>query len=48
MTPRRTTYPNPKGRRNKSMLIKQRTTEDVWEVALQRLSNMAKAELPES
>jgi hypothetical protein len=47
-TPRRTTYLDPKGRGNNSMLIKQRTVEDVYAVALQRLSDRAKAELPES
>jgi hypothetical protein len=48
MTPRRTTYLDPKGRGDNSMLIKQRTAKDVYAVALQRLSDMAKAELPES
>jgi hypothetical protein len=48
MTPRRTTNLNPKGRGDKSMLVKRRTVEDVWTVALQRLSDMAKAKLPES
>ena len=48
MTPRRTTNLDPKGRRNNSMLIKQRTAEDVYAVALQRLSDRAKAKLPES
>ena len=47
MTPRRTTYLDPKGRGDKSMSVKRGTTEDVYVVALQRLSDMAKAILPE-
>ena len=47
MTPRRTTHLDPKGRGDKSMLVKRGTVEDVYAVALQRLSDMAKAELPE-
>ena len=39
MTPRRTTYLDPKGRGNNSLLIKQGTAEDVYAVALQRLSD---------
>jgi hypothetical protein len=46
-TPRRTTNLDPKGRGNKSMSVKRRTVEDVYAVALQRLSDMAKATLPE-
>jgi RNA-directed DNA polymerase len=48
MTPRRTTDLDPKGRGNNSMCVKPRTSEDVWDVARRRLSNTAKAELPES
>jgi hypothetical protein len=47
MTPRRTTNLDPKGRGDKSMSVKRRTTEDVYVVALQRLSDMVKAILPE-
>ncbi len=47
MTPRRTTHLDPKGRGDKSMGVKRGTTEDVHGVALQRLSNKAKAGLPE-
>jgi hypothetical protein len=49
MTPRRTTYLDPKGRGDKSMSrllavgVKRRTAEDVYAGALQRLSDMAKA-----
>ena len=46
-TPRRTTNLDPKGRGDKSMSVKRGTTEDVYVVALQRLSDMAKATLPE-
>jgi len=46
MTPRRTTNLDPKGRGDKSMFVKRGTTEDVYVVALQRLSDMAKAILP--
>lgn len=48
MTPRRTTNLDPKGKGNKSMYVKRGTTEDVYVVASQRLSDMAKAILPES
>jgi hypothetical protein len=47
MTLRRTTYLDPKGKGDKSMSVKRGTTEDVYVVALQRLSDMAKAILPE-
>jgi hypothetical protein len=47
MTPRRTTYLDPKGGRDRSMLLKQGGAEDVYAPALQRLSDRAKAELPE-
>jgi len=43
MTPRRTTNLDPKGKGDKSMSVKRGTTEDVYVVALQRLSDMAKA-----
>jgi hypothetical protein len=43
MTPRRTTNLDPKGRGDKSMFVKRGTAEDVYAVALQRLSDMAKA-----
>jgi hypothetical protein len=45
MTPKRTTYLDPKGRGNKSMSIKRRMPEDVYGMALQRLSDMAKSRL---
>jgi len=48
MTPRRTTYLAPKGRGDKSMLVKWGTVEDVYAVVLQRLSDMAKTGLSES
>jgi hypothetical protein len=41
-------YPDPKGNRNKSMVGKQGTAEDVYAVALQRLHPMARAELLKS
>jgi hypothetical protein len=47
MTPRRTTYLDPKGGRDRSMLLKRGGAEDVYAPALQRLSDRAKAELPE-
>jgi hypothetical protein len=47
MTPRRTTYLDPKGRGDKSMFVKQGAAEDVYASALQRLSDMVKATLPE-
>ena len=47
MTPRRTTNLDPKGKGDKSMSVKRGTTEDVYVAALQRLSDMAKATLPE-
>ena len=48
MTPRRTTDLDPKGQGDKSMLIKRGTTEDVYVVVLQRLSDRAKTALFES
>jgi len=48
MTPRRTIYLDPKGRGDKSMLVKRGTVEDVYAVVLQRLSDMAKTGLSES
>jgi hypothetical protein len=47
MTPRRTTNLDPKGKGDKSMSIKRGTTEDVYVVALQRLSDMVKTILSE-
>jgi hypothetical protein len=48
MTPRRTTHLDPKGRGDKSMLVKRGTAEDVYAVVLQRLSDRAKTALFES
>ena len=48
MTPRRTTDLDPKGRGDKSRLIKRGTAEDVYAVVLQRLSDRAKTALFES
>ena len=48
MTPRRTTDLDPKGRGDKSMLVKRGTVEDVYAAVLQRLSDMAKTGLSES
>jgi hypothetical protein len=48
MTPRRTTYLDPKGRGDKSMLVKRGTVEDVYAVVLQRLSDRAKTGLSAS
>src|SRR5438128_9762066 len=48
MTPRRTTDLDPKGRGDKSMLVKRGTAEDVYAVVLQRLSDTAKTALFES
>ena len=45
MTPRRTTDLDPKGRGDKSMLVKRGTAEDVYAVVLQRLSDTAKTGL---
>ena len=45
MTPRRTTHLDPKGRGDKSMLVKRGTAEDVYAVVLQRLSDRAKTAL---
>ena len=45
MTPRRTTDLDPKGRGDKSMLVKRGTAEDVYAVVLQRLSDRAKTAL---
>ena len=47
MTPKRTTYPDSKEKGNKSMSIKRRMPEDVYGMALQRLSDMAKSKLTE-
>ena len=47
MTPRRTTYLNPKGEGDRSMLLKRGVPEDVDGTAPQRLRARAKAELPE-
>ena len=47
LTPRRTTYLDLKGERDSSMLLKRGVTEDVYAAALQRLSDRAKAGLPE-
>jgi hypothetical protein len=47
MIPRRTTYLTPKGGGDRSMLVKRGVTEDVYGAALQRLSDRAKAALPE-
>lgn len=46
-TPRRTTHLDPKGKGDKSMFVKRGATEDVYVAASQRLSDMAKAKLPE-
>jgi len=45
MTPRRTPHLDPKGRGDKSMLVKRGAAEDVYAVVLQRLSDMAKTGL---
>src|SRR6266851_2621107 len=45
MTPRRPPNLDPKGRGDKSMLVKRGAAEDVYAVALQRLSDMAKTRL---
>src|SRR5215813_1078207 len=47
LTPRRTTYLDPKGGRDRSMLLKRGGAEDVYAPAPQRLSDKAKAALPE-
>ena len=47
MTPRRTTYLDPKGGRDRSMLLKRRVAEDVYATAPLRLGDRAKAGLPE-
>ncbi len=47
MTPRRTTDLDPKGRGDKSMLVKREISEDVYGMVLQRLRDKAKVELPE-
>ena len=44
MTPRRTTYLDPKGRGDKSMLVKREVSEDVYDAGLQRLRDKAKAD----
>jgi hypothetical protein len=43
MTPRRTTYLDPKGKGNKSMSVKRGVIEGVYVTALQRLSDDGKA-----
>jgi hypothetical protein len=48
VTPRRTTDLDPKGRGDKSMLVKQEISEGVYDMVLQRLRDMAKGEFPES
>ncbi len=48
LTPRRTTYLDPKGRGNKSLFVKREVTEDVYVAVLQRLSDKVKATLLES
>jgi hypothetical protein len=47
LTPRRTTYLDPKGGGDRSMLLKRGGAEDVYASAPQRLSDRAKAGLPE-
>src|SRR5262249_48631675 len=47
-TPRRTTDLDPKGRGDKSMLVKREVSEGVYDTVLQRLHDMAKGEFPES
>jgi hypothetical protein len=48
MTPRRTTYLDPKGGRDSSMLRKRGVAEDVYAAALQRLRDRVRAGLPQS
>jgi hypothetical protein len=48
LTPRRTTYLDPKGGRDSSMLLKQGVAEDVYAAALQRLRDRVRAGLPQS
>jgi hypothetical protein len=48
LTPRRTTYLNSKEKGDKSLFVKRGITEDVYGIVPQRLSDMAKAKLPES
>jgi hypothetical protein len=48
MTPRRTTYLDPKGGRDRSMLLKRGGAEDVYAPALQRLRDRVRAGLPQS
>ena|SRR5215510_12952202 len=48
VTPRRTTNLDPKGRGDKSMLVKQEISEGVYGIVLQRLHDKAKGEFPES
>jgi hypothetical protein len=48
MTPRRTTYLDPKGGRDSSMLLKRGVAEDVYAAALQRLRDRVRAGLPQS
>ena len=47
MTPRRTTYLTLKGGGDRSLLLTRGVAEDVYATALQRLSDRAKAGLPE-
>jgi hypothetical protein len=47
-TPRRTTYLDPKGGRDSSMLLKRGVAEDVYGAALQRLRDRVRAGLPQS
>jgi hypothetical protein len=47
MTPRRTTHLRSKEQGDKRMFVKQGVAEDVYASALQRLSDMVKARLPE-
>ena len=47
MTPRRTTDLDPKGRGDKSLLVKREVSEDVYGAGLQRLHDKAKAALLE-
>jgi hypothetical protein len=48
VTPRRTTDLDPKGRGDKSMLVKREVSEGVYDMVLQRLRDTAKGEFPES
>jgi hypothetical protein len=48
LTPRRTTDLNSKEKGDKSLFVKREVTEDVYGTVPQRLSDTAKAKLPES